>query len=116
MMDSSDTMMAFRAKIEAWGEKQKLRLYLNGLREDLKDGDKKEIDIITSYGIITREIGRKDLILKESLRIRVTTAIEKNAKEEKLKAAYGQAIGMAQTLPLTESANKFMYRDFFKVQ
>lgn len=116
MMDSSDTMMAFRAKIEAWGEKQKLRLYLNGLREDLKDGDKKEIDVITSYGIITREVGRKDLILKENIKIKVTTAIEKNAKDEKLKAAYGQAIGMAQTLPLTESANKFMYRDFFKTQ
>jgi len=92
MMSGTDMMMAFRSKIEAWGEKQKLRLYLDGLQEDLKDGDKKEIDVITSYGIVTREITRKDLIFTKNVKIKVVTMIEKKQGEDKLRVAYGQAI------------------------
>lgn len=115
MMNGTDNMMMFRSKIEAWGEKQKLRLYLEGLREDMKSGDKKEIDITTSYGVVSRRVSRKELVIDKSINIKIVTAIEKQQKEDKLKIAYGQAIGMIQTLPLSESAKKFMYRDYFEV-
>lgn len=104
--------MAFRAKIESWGEKQRMRLYLNGLIEDLKKDDKMRVKVSGAYGSVVQTITRKDLAL-ENIEIRVVTAVEKNKTKQEMTVAYGQAIGMIQTLPMSESAKKYMYRDYF---
>lgn len=113
-MESSDTIMAFRAKIESWGEKQMMRIYIQGIRMDMKSGDKKSIKALGWYGTITKTITIKDLDLSDDVDIKITTAIEKKKNQQELQVAYGQAIGMAAALGLSESAQRFMYRDYFE--
>lgn len=57
-------------------------------------------------------ITRKDIALS-NIEIKIVTAVEKNKTKQEMTVAYGQAIGMIQTLPMSESAKKYMYRDYF---
>lgn len=112
--ESTDVNLALNAKIEAWGEKQLLRLYLNGLREDMTDWDKKTVNIVTSYGLVPRDLKKSDFALSDNVSIKIVTVIEKEKEENKLRLWYGTAIWMIQNLNLSESAAKFLYRDYFE--
>lgn len=52
--------------------------------------------------------------MSDDVDIKITTAIEKKKNQQELQVAYGQAIGMAAALGLSESAQRFMYRDYFE--
>ena len=113
--ESTDVNLALNAKIEAWGEKQLLRLYLNWLNEDLEDWDKKRVNVMTSYGIVPRDLTREDFALWSHVRIKIVTIVEKEKKDNKLRLAYWEAIGLTENLNQSESAKKFMYRSYFEV-
>ena len=112
---ATDVNLALDAKIEAWGEKQLLKLFLNGLRDNLTDGDKKTVNVMTAYGVVPRRLSRKDFALGENVTIRIVTRIEKDKKDNELRLAYGTAIWLIQNLNITESAKKFLFRDYFEV-
>jgi len=114
IQDATDVNLALNAKIEAWGEKQLLNLYINWLRENLTTKDKKRVNVITSYGVVPRDLSKKDFALWDNVRIKIVTVIEKEKKENKLRLAYWTAIWLIQNLNLSESAQKFLYRDYFQ--
>lgn len=112
--ESTDVNLALNAKIESWGEKQLLRLYINGLREDMTAWDIKTVNVLTSYGLIPRDLKKEDFALSENISIKIVTVIEKEKEENKLRLGYGTAIWMIQNLNLSDSAAKFLYRDYFE--
>lgn len=113
--ESTDVNLALNAKIESWWEKQLLRLYLNGLRENLTSWDKKRVNVMTSYGLVPRDLTRKDFALWGNIKIKIITVVEKEKKNNKLRVSYWTAIGLIQNLQLTESAKRFLFRDYFEV-
>jgi len=115
IQESTDVNLALDAKIEAWWEKQLLKLFINGLRENLTKWDKKTVNTITAYWVIPRALSRKDFALWEHIEIIIITKIEKDEKDNKLRLAYWTAIWLIQNLSLTESAKRFLYRDYFEV-
>ena len=112
--EATDVNLALNAKIEAWWEKQLLRLYLNWLRENLTNWDKKRVNVMTAYGLVPRDLTKKDFALWDNISIKIITVIEKEKKDNKLRLAYWTAIWLVQNLNLTESAKKFLYRDYFE--
>lgn len=112
--ESTDVNLALNAKIESWWEKQLLRLYINGLREDMTEWDVKTVNVLTSYWLVPRDLKKEDFALNENTSIKIITVIEKEKELNKLKIGYGTAIWMIQNLNLSESATKFLYRDYFE--
>ncbi len=115
IQESTDVNLALDAKIEAWWEKQLLKLFIMGLKENLTVWDRKQVDVMTWYGIIPRELKRSDFWLANNFKIIIVTKIEADKKNNELRLAYGTAIWLIQNLNLTESAKRFLYRDYFTV-
>jgi len=114
VQDNTDINLALAEKVEAWGEKQLLRLMLRAYQENFTDWDRKKVNIKTWYWVLGIELKRKDFLSEMVLSIKVTTKTDLNRKNEKEKLALWNAIWMIQTLPITESGKKFLYREYFE--
>lgn len=113
--DSTDVLLAFRSKIEAIWEEQFMRLWLNRVRHELKNGDVKNVDVETSYGLVEMKFKKKDFILRADLHIKISTQMEIDEKKQKQTVAYGTFIWFSATLGLPKSAMNFMYRKYWEL-
>jgi len=114
VQDNTDINLALAEKVEAWGEKQLLRLILRAYQEDFTNWDIKKLTYKTWYWLVTLKLKKNEFLTNWILKIKIVTKteIEKTKKEEQL--ALWNAIGMIQTLPITESGKKFLYREYFE--
>jgi hypothetical protein len=80
----------------------------------MTEGDKKTVNTLTGYWLVPRDLTKEDFALWENVSIIIITVIEKEKEDNKLRLAYGTAIGLIQNLNLSESATKFLYRDYFE--
>lgn len=114
VQDNVDINLALAEKIEAWWEKQLLKLMLRAYQENFTEGDVKEVTMKTSYGLLGVQLKKKDFLSETSLRITVITKTDLNKETEKQKLALWNAIWMIEALPITESGKKFLYREYFE--
>ena len=115
VQDNTDINLALAEKVEAWWEKQLILLILRAYQENFLDWDIKQISYKTSYWVIWLSLKKKDFLSETALHIVVKTKTDLNKQKEKEKLALWNAIGMIQTLPMSESSKKFLYREYFEV-
>lgn len=113
--DATDILIGFRAKVEAVWEKQFLRLWLRTVREKMKTGDTKKVNVKTSYWLVEKSFKKKDFILSDDLEIEVRTSIEIEEEKQKKAFAYGTFIGFAQSLGLPKGNMNYMYRKYWEL-
>ena len=115
VQNNTDVNLAIAELVESWGEKQLLRLIIRAYQEHFTDGDTKHISMKTSYWLMWVPLKKKDFLSSAAIKIKVITKTESNKKKQEQRNAMWVAIGMIQTLPITESAKKFLYREYFEI-
>lgn len=99
LQDNTDINLAFNAKIDAVWEEKFIRTWLAWYLEKFTDWDKKLIYIQTWFGLLPRELKKKEFISDLAVKIKIETQIEIDEKKQKDRIAYGQLIGYLQTVP-----------------
>lgn len=115
IQDNTDINLAFTSKIDAvWYEKL-LKVWYFGYMENFWNWDTKLIFIQTWFGMLSRDLEKKDFLTDIALKISIETVWEINEKKAKDRVAYWQAIWLLQWLPnRPESAIKSTYRLYLK--
>ena len=112
VQDNTDINLALAAKVEAWGEKQLINLWLRGYLEKFADGDKKVVNFNTWFGIIPRELKKKDFLSEKLVRIQVITVAELDKRRDKERLAYTNTLPLLQTLERPKAAQNYSYRRY----
>ena len=116
VQDNTDINLALAGKIESWGEKQLIKLWLRGYMEKFTDGDKKIVNFNTWFSIFPRELKRADFLSETSVRIQVITIAELDKKKDKERLAYTNSLPMLQMLQRPKAAENFSYRRYLASQ
>ena len=112
VQDNTDINLALWAKIESWGEKQLLQLWLRWYLEKFADGDVKMVNFNTWFGIIPRELRKKDFLSEKMVKIQVITIAELDKRRDKERLAYANTLPLLQTLERPKAAQNYSYRRF----
>ena len=110
--DNTDINLALAAKIESWGEKQLLKLWLRGYLEKFTDWDRKIVNINTWFGIFPQELRKKDFLSEENVRIQVITVAELDKRRDKERLAYANTLPLLQTIQRPIAAQNYSYRRY----
>ena len=112
VQDNTDINLALAAKVESWGEKQFIVLWLRGYLEKFSDWDRKLVNLNTWFGIIPRELRKKDFLSETSVRIQVITIAELDKRKDKERLAYANTLPLLQTLERPKAAQNYSYRRY----
>lgn len=80
--------------------------------ERFTDGDRKIVNLNTGFGIIPRELRRKDFLSETSVRIQVVTVAELDKRKDKERLAYANTLPLLQTLQRPKAAENYSFRRF----
>lgn len=109
---NTDINLALAAKVESWWEKQLINLWLRGYMEKFSDGDTKLVNFNTWFGIIPRELRKKDFLSEKMVRIQVITIAELDKRKDKERVAYATTLPLLQTLQRPKAAQNYSYRRY----
>jgi len=112
VQDNTDINLALAAKVESWGEKQLIRLWLRGYMERFTEWDTKVVNFDTWFSIIPRELRKKDFLSEKSVRIQVITVAELDKRRDKERLAYANTLPLLQTLERPKAAQNYSYRRY----
>ena len=110
--DNTDINLALSGKVESWGEKQLLKLWLRGYLEKFAEWDVKIVNFNTGFGVIPRELRKKDFLAEKYVRIQVITVAELDKRRDKERLAYANTLPLLQTLERPKAAQNYSYRRF----
>lgn len=110
--DNTDINLALAAKVESWGEKQLLKLWLRGYIEKFADGDTKIVNMDNGFGIFPKEFKKKDFLSETNVRIQVVTVAELDKRRDKERLAYANTLPLLQTLQRPTAAQNYSYRRY----
>ena len=99
------------AKIDNWGEKQFVRLWLRGYLENFADGDKKIISMTTGVGTIPVQLTKRDFIVGLMVKIKVVSKGDIEAKKQAEKLALNVLASFIQASNVPEISKTFMLRE-----
>jgi hypothetical protein len=112
IQSNTDVNLALSSKVESWGEKQLLNLWLRWYLEKFTDWDTKIVNFNTWFWIIPRELKRKDFLSEKFVRIQVITVAELDKRKDKERVAYANTLPLLQTLERPKAAQNYSYRRF----
>lgn len=107
---NTDINLSLIEKTMAWGDKQLAELWFRGYLENFTAWDSKKVKFYTWYGLIKKELTKKDFLITENISIYVQTNTEKLEKQEKQRIAFSQVFPLLQTLEIPKSSMNFAYR------
>ena len=116
VQDNTDINLALAGKIESWGEKQLIKLWLRWYMEKFAEWDRKIVNFNTWFSIFPKELKRKDFLSETSVRIQVITIAELDKKKDKERLAYTNSLPMLQMLQRPKAAENFSYRRYLASQ
>ena len=116
VQDNTDINLALAGKIESWGEKQLIKLWLRWYMEKFTSWDKKIVNFNTGFNIFPKELTKKDFLSEKSVRIQVLTIAELDQKKDKERLAYANSLPMLQMLQRPKAAENFSYRRYLASQ
>ena len=112
VQDNTDINLSLSAKVDAiWYEKL-CNVWLYWYLEKFKDGDKKIVFIQTGSWSMSRELTKAEFLTDSALKITVDTVIEIEQRMSRDRIAYGQAIGLLQSIERPESAKLSTMRKY----
>ncbi len=97
-------------KTMSWGDKTFWELWFRWYLENFQSWDSKKVKFYTWYGIIPKELRKKDFLAVESISIYVVTNTEKIEKMDKQRVAFWQVFPLLQTLQVPPSSINFAFR------
>ena len=108
---NADLNLSLNAKIDNWGEKQFVRLWLRGYLENFADGDKKIISMTTGVGTIPVQLTKRDFIVGLMVKIKVVSKGDIEAKKQAEKLALNVLASFIQASNVPEISKTFMLRE-----
>lgn len=108
---NADINLSLNPKINNWGEKQFVRLWLRGYLENFADGDKKFISMNTGIGTIPVQLTKKDFLVGMMVKIKIVSGSQIEAQKNKEKLALNVLSAFIQASDVPDFSKKLMLRE-----